>query len=63
LFDCVSSTALFSGGIPTSVVCQKDGRIIAVTSVFFVLSFFSDEISNVEARRLPVRVIIYLTRP
>jgi hypothetical protein len=24
-----------SGGIPTSVVCQKDDRIIAVTSVFF----------------------------
>ena len=42
VFDCLSSNALFSGGIPTSVVCQKDALIIAVTSVFFVLSIFSD---------------------
>jgi hypothetical protein len=31
----MSPTALFFLGSPTSVVCQKDGRIIAVTSVFF----------------------------
>src|SRR6266849_8639971 len=31
-------TALFSGGIRTCVVCQKDGPIIAATSVFFLAS-------------------------
>src|ERR1019366_3520370 len=56
-------TALFSGGIRTSIVCQKDALIIAVTSVFFV-SFFSLghwngvsrslRTSNVEAMWLPV---------